>query len=166
MEDLLAAPYAGEVGVLDVTSEFDMRANLVSAVFECSGVSLQLADTSKGVTVPAGSYALAWGHVSKGKDSADILRGEMPTIEVEAGETTVLSWGHDVHGKPEVRRGPSSVTINPGFRIWGGAGEEYVNFSPSPTAHKFRVENEKGKKIKTGSLEGGENVSAGSSGGG
>jgi len=164
--ELTYAPYRGEVGVLDVTSEFGMRANLVSAVFESSGVSLQLADTSKGVTVPAGDYTLSWGRVEKGKDTADIVRGEMPTIEVEPGATTVLEWGHEIHGKPEVRRGPSSVTINPGYRIWGGAGEEYVNFSPAPEAHKFRVEDEKGKKLDSGSLKGGENVSAGASSGG
>lgn len=159
-------PYTGEVGYLDVTSEFDMKGDLVSAVFADGDICLQLADTRNEVPVPAGRYVLEWGHVEKGKGAADIVRGEMPTIEVEPGATTVLAWGHDVHGAPDVRRGASSVTVQPTYRIWGGAGEEYVNFTPNPNPHKFEIQDADGKELESGSLKDGENVSAPTTGGG
>lgn len=151
-------PYDGETGLIDVTSEFGLKADLECCVFSTGGgaMSFDLAGTKGPVAVPVGSYELTFGYVSKGSDSAKIGRGKMGTLNVDAEQGALLEWGSDLEGAPMVRRGGSEVTISPTYRIYGNGGEEYYDFTPDPMPMRYELKDpESDKRLKKGSLPAG-----------
>jgi hypothetical protein len=148
-------PYDGETGVIDVTSEFGLKADLESAVFSTAGgdMSFDLSGTKGEVRVPVGSYELTFAFVAKGSDTAKISRGKMEMLPVTAEQGALLEWGSELAGAPMVRRGGAEVTISPEYRIYGNGGEEYYDFTPDPLPSQYEIKDaESDKRLKKGSL--------------
>lgn len=148
-------PFTGETGMIDVTSEFALKADLESAVFSTlSGdMSFDLSETRGPVAVPIGTYELTFGFVEKGSDTAKIGKGKMGNLEVDAEQGALLTWGDELYGSPIVRRAPGEVTISPDYRIYGNGGEEYYDFTPDPLPQRYELKDADGdKRLKKGSL--------------
>lgn len=151
-------PYDGETGLLDVTSEFGLKADLECCVFSTLGgdMSFDLAGTKGAIRVPVGTYELTFGFVSKGSDSAKIGKGKMENLSVDTEAGALLEWGDELEGRPMVRRGAGEVTISPTYRIYGNGGEEYYDFTPDPMPARYELKDpETDKRIKQGSLPSG-----------
>jgi hypothetical protein len=122
-------PYAGEVGVLDLTSAFRSKAKLVSAVVKSGKHCFDVAGGA--LTLPVGEYRLFSGVVASTPQLAHLKQGEMKSFVVEAGKTTTVEWGSSVsiHFSHEFRE--EVVTIQPDrIHVRGESGEEYFGFKP------------------------------------
>jgi len=152
------SPFAGEVGKLDVTTDFALDAKLDSAVFSSTDgrFSFDLSETKGPIDVPVATYELTYGHVTKGSGSAHIARGTMGTLSVSTESGAGLVWGGELAGEPVVRRGTADVTITPQYRIFGNGGEEYHDFTPDPLPQRWEITDaETDKRVKKGVLPSG-----------
>ena len=152
------SPFTGELGKLDVTSDFALDAKLDSAVFSSTDgrFSFDLSDSKGAIDVPVGTYELTYGHVTKGNGSAEIARGKMGTLSVTTEAGASLVWGGELQGEPVVRRGAAEVTISPEYRIFGSGGEEYHDFTPDPMPQRWEIaEADTDKRVKKGVLPSG-----------
>ena len=122
-------PYAGEVGVLDLTSKFDSKGKLTSAVVKNNLNYFEVAGSA--VTLPIGEYRLFSGVVSSAPQLAHLKQGSMSAFLVEGGKTTTLEWGMPVAIQFSHSFRDRFVTIEPGqIHIRGERGEEYFAFKP------------------------------------
>lgn len=148
-----ATPFAGEAGKLNLAKGFKASGKLTSAVVRSQDgkMSFQMAG-SDDMLVPAGTYTIASGRVSKASESADIKAGKMPPIEVAAGRETAVQWGGPLLAELAFSHKGENVNIEPSsVHYYGKSGEEYVNFLPQGASPKFMVYDERTKKLlKTG----------------
>jgi len=122
-------PYVGMMGVLDLTSKFQSRGKLASAVVKSGRLFFDVAGSA--VTVPAGEYQLYSGVVSATPQLAHLKQGAMTPFTVEAGKTTTLEWGMPVAIQFAHEFKDETVTIQPSqIHIRGQKGEEYFGFKP------------------------------------
>jgi hypothetical protein len=152
------SPFTGELGSLDVTTDFALDAKLDAAVFSTTDGrhSFDLSDTKGPVSVPVGTYELTFGHVTKGSGTAQVSRGTMGTLSVTTEAGAQLVWGGELVGEPIVRRSGSEITITPQYRIFGNGGEEYHSFTPDPAPQRWEIsEADTDKRLKKGSLPSG-----------
>ncbi len=123
-------PYAGETGILDLTSEFRSKGKLLSAVVR-NGSQYFDVGSRAGVKVPAGEYRLYSGAVSATPQLAHLRQGRMPSFQVEAGKTVAVEWGTPVSISFTHEFADRTVTIRPeAIHVLGESGEEYFAFKP------------------------------------
>lgn len=139
---LTLAPYAGETGVLDLRSEFVTNGRPMSlrVADRSHGHYFDLALYPEGAPVPAGSYRFVGGQLASGDNRVTIDAGRMKRIEVAANESTVLEWGGPIRGEFTYAQAGSTYTFSPSD-VWyyGGAGEQYVNWTPLGASPKFVI---------------------------
>jgi hypothetical protein len=145
------APYTGPTGTLEVTSAFESKGKLTSAVFRSGDMSFEVSGSSKGVELPAGRYDFVAGRVSKGSSRASMRRGRMGSVEVVAGEATRLEWGAEVVGDFSFKQTGDQVTVQADFGFFGTAGEEYYDFFPRGKGPAIVIKDaQRGKQLREG----------------
>jgi len=130
-------PFQGDVGQVDLLSDFKCALKPELLILKSDNIYL---DVSKGksVMVPCGSYSLWLGYIGDKKSSLAIRSGQMNAIEVvkpedpEAKPTTVkIQWGAPYKIDCECIINDNAITITESVNVYGWAGEEYYNFTPS-----------------------------------
>ncbi|MDQ7780037.1 MAG: hypothetical protein RDV41_10055, partial [Planctomycetota bacterium] len=142
--------FEGETGTVDMASGFKCPAKLVVAVIQCGQ---NFFDVSAGpVVVPVGTYTFYWGIISNGKQSAWMQRGSMPEMEVKAGETAKVNWGMPLKFEFDNKMpGAGQLKVAPGdFKIFGAAGEEYMNFETKRIFPQVEVRGKNGNMVGKG----------------
>ncbi len=143
------APFDGETGILNAVSDFEAKGKLAAAVFQNGDISFCVAGARKGVAVPVGTYSFVSGRVEKGSASASMRRGQMKSVQVNAGEHTRVEWGANVTGEFSFDQEEEEVTVRADFKFFGAAGEEYFDFQPRGKGPKITITDEaKGREIK------------------
>jgi hypothetical protein len=130
-------PYAGEAGSINLTSGFQSRGKLQSAIISDGNNSYNVAGLSS-LTVPVGDYKVVSGFVGKGPASAQIRAGKMAAIRVKDGEMTKLNWGGKVLAEFTCSMEGDKVTVAPAnLHYYGRAGEEYYNLNRNAKSPRF-----------------------------
>jgi hypothetical protein len=145
---LTHAPFQGEVGVLDLRTGLETKGKLLSAIVRSADgdVCFDLARAKEGLRVPSGTYSLHSGKFGLGQASAYVRAGRMASIEVAAGEPTVLDWGGPLQGEFKYVRSGGEVVISPAdVTYFGKAGEEYRIWDPVGKSPEFTI-----KEVKAG----------------
>lgn len=139
---ILATPFEGEIGSIDLASELDCKARMRSVVLksENGDHSFEVSQAKGAFKVPAGKYTIYSGQVALGKGRADLKTGRMQTVEITAGETTKLAWGGPVEAEFLYHRKGDEITIAPNeIYYYGRRGEQYSNFMPLGSSPNFAV---------------------------
>lgn len=146
--EVTCKPYAGEVGMIDASSEFDSRGDLVAAVFsdKHSDWYFNAARAKKGFAVPVGSYKFHSGFVRKGAETAKMRRGKMRPVEVVAGETKTIEWGGPVVAEFDYSMRKDTIVVSPEVDFFGNSGEEYYSFTPNAKSPKIIVMDKRTRK--------------------
>lgn len=141
-------PWDGDSGKLDVTSKYDCRGKLISAVFESADgkVSFNAARSNKPIRVPAGEYRLVSGFAAKGAETVEMVGGKMGPVQVRAREEKVLDWGGPIVAEFDYEVDDDTITVDAGVAFYGGAGEEYTRFQPNAKSPKIIVLDSKTRK--------------------
>jgi hypothetical protein len=151
-------PFDGEVGTLNLRSEFKSYGKLESAVVQSDDgkCSFELSGYSSGLTVPTGGYKIVGGLVTKGPETVRVGTGKMSPVDVRLGHETKVAWGGPVMGEFQFDRIGEDVTVQPtALKFYGKAGEEYTDFLPQGASPKFLVYDETTQKLlKTGRFGG------------
>lgn len=143
-------PYNGEIGRLNLVKGYQSKGGkITSAVVlsEDGETSFNLAGLKKGLTVPAGSYKLAYGTIKKGTETVHVKAGRMQSLVVAPQKEFDLSWGGPINAEFEYARTGNEVKVSP-QKLWfyGRSGEEYYDWFPDGQPPKFIVRNAKTRK--------------------
>ncbi|MBK8980007.1 MAG: hypothetical protein IPM29_29255 [Planctomycetes bacterium] len=155
--ELTAAPWSGPTGTLSIARGFESNGRLDAAVVTNEqGHSFELSRERDGLRVPAGTYRISGGVVSRGNETVQIASGRMQGIVVGEGEDRELRWGGPLVAEFEVLRSGEKVTIEPAsLHFYGRAGEEYREFLPQGSSPKFLIfDDNKKRLLATGRFEG------------
>jgi len=153
---VVAKPYSGLAGTLDLKSGFECFGALDTLVVNDTGrqYSFNFAP-GKPMLVPAGKYEIGFGIARKDKEVARIGKGKMPPIVVHGGSTTAPKWGSKITAEFGVTRLGEEITVQPDLKFYGRGGEEYVNFQPDHKSPKFLVfDKETEKQVASGRFGG------------
>lgn len=155
--DLVATPYTGKTGTLNLAANFESKGKLTAAVVrnDKGDLSFELADAKKGMTVPEGLYTIVSGKVEMGKETCLIKTGNCKPIRVTAEEPAVFAWGGPIKAEFDYTRQGEEVTFSPqSLWFFGKAGEEYHKWIPDGAPPKFIIKDEKGREITTAKFGG------------
>lgn len=157
-ERVTLTPYHGETGEVDMLTNFKSPLKPEMLVIRSGDIYLDVSH-SKNAVVPCGAYTLWLGYISAKKGSMAIKSREMKPINV------VKSEGEDGKKKPlQVQWGAPfrldcSATINDGsvsipemVSLYGAAGEEYYNFSPTLLPVALEILDKSKKSVAKGSI--------------
>jgi hypothetical protein len=122
--------YEGPTGKVDLASKYKANSPILYATIQQGDCVFNGAE--KGAVVPVGEWTLVDGLVGPSiYQSAKILRGSMAPISVKEGETTTVAWGMAGRIDFSVEKNGNQLRIPvSSIKIYGQAGEEYVNFRP------------------------------------
>jgi hypothetical protein len=140
--ELTYEPFAGEVGTLDMKSELDCKAKLMSAIVRSADgqYSFDLARVREGLKVPAGTYTFQSAKLGLGESVAYVRPGRIGRIEVSADEPTALAWGGPLRGEFKYAQAGGQVMISPAdVTYFGRAGEEYFIWDPVGKSPEFSI---------------------------
>ena len=138
---VLSNAFEGEVGTLDLRSEFGGKGVMLGAVVQSVDRkhSFELAYAKSGAKVPVGRYRLVSAKLGLGEARATVNPGMMRSMKVKAGETTALRWGSPIKASFTYSNDGSEVMLDPEkVRYVGAAGERWIGWNPvgkSPTFH-------------------------------
>lgn len=139
---LVARPYRGAVGRLDLRSDFVSKGRLLAArVVSSDGRhSFELAFAESGRLVPVGPYQLHSARVGLGTDTVHARTGRAAPMQVQPDKPTVLSWGGALTAEFEYQRQGNQVVFQP-ERMWfyGRAGETWERWTPFGDSPQFIV---------------------------
>ena len=136
-----SGPYAGEVGTLDLRSEFGGKGVMLGAVVQSVDRkhSFELSQAKTGAKVPVGRYRLVSAKLGLGQARATVNAGMMSSIKVKADKVTALRWGSPVKASFTYSTDGSELVLDPEkVRYVGAANERWVGWNPvgkSPTFH-------------------------------
>jgi hypothetical protein len=136
--------YSGQTTKFDMTTSFDAKAVLLSAVVRSSdGKNSFDFGASKGpLEIPAGTYEVVAGAVGLGQHRVQIRAGKMKPFQLKPDQQQVFNWGGPVRSEFTFARQGETVQFSP-QSIWyfGQAGEEYFNWTPIGKSPEFKVVN-------------------------
>lgn len=138
---VLSSAYEGEVGTLDLRSEFGGKGVMLGAVVQSVDRkhSFELASAKAGAKVPVGRYRLVSAQLGLGEARANADTGMMRSMKVKAGKTTALRWGAPVKASFTFGSKGSEIVLDPEkVHYVGAARERWVGWNPigkSPTFH-------------------------------
>ncbi len=133
--------YSGEVGTLDLRSQFNGKGVMLGAVVQSVDRkhSFELSKAKSGAKVPVGRYRLVSAKLGLGEARATANTGMMSSLKVKSGKTTALAWGSPIKASFSYSKEGSEVTLDPErVRYVGAAKERWVGWDPvgkSPTFH-------------------------------
>ncbi|QDV06030.1 hypothetical protein Poly30_15340 [Planctomycetes bacterium Poly30] len=134
-------PFEGQVGTLDLRSEFGGKGVMLGAVVQSVDRkhSFELSAMENGAKVPAGRYRLVAAKIGLGEARATVDTRMMGTIRVKKEAKTALQWGAPIKATFVFDRKGSEITLDPEkVKYTGAAGERWVGWDPvgkSPTFH-------------------------------
>ncbi len=124
-------PYEGPTGKIDLASKYRAKSPVLYATIAQGEIVFNGAERG-GVVVPVGTWQFVDGLVGPSiYQCAKIKQGHMPAFEVKKDETTTVAWG--MPGKIEFvaeKNGNALRIPLSSIKIYGSAGEEYMNFRP------------------------------------
>ena len=136
--------YAGPTARFDMTTSFDAKAVLLSAIVRSSDGknSFDFGATEGPLQIPAGTYKVVAGVVGLGKHRVQIGAGRMQPFRLAANQQQTFNWGGPVRSEFQFARKGGKVEFSP-QTIWyyGQAGEEYFNWTPIGKSPEFKVTN-------------------------
>jgi hypothetical protein len=144
----------GEV-LLDVDTKTKPQVVVVRAVGEqLQDAYFDIVPARKGrpVTLPVGTYQLAYGRISKGKktnmDQARIYIGDSSPFEVKEGETTTIEMGAPYKLTFRTRDHVEGTELDArSLRIFGRGGEEYAMLYNEPLRPTLEVRDGADRKV-------------------
>ncbi len=150
--------FSGKTGRLDLTTSFDAKAVLLSAIIRSKDGknSFDVAATKGGVSVPAGTYEIVSGTIGLGKQRVRVRQGRMKPIVLADDAKQSLDWGGPVKAEFDFLRAGSQVQFSPNS-VWfyGNAGEEYFGWNPIGKSPEFKVKDKhSGQVIEVAILPG------------
>ena len=140
--ELSYAPFEGEVGTLDMKSELDTKAKLMSVIVRSTDgqYSFDLARVREGLRVPAGTYLFQSAKLGLGESLAYVRPGRIKEIEVAANDSTALAWGGPLEGEFKYAQAGGQIMISPAdVTYFGRAGEEYFIWDPVGKSPEFSI---------------------------
>ena len=146
--ELTYEPFTGEVGTLDMKSELDTKAKLMSVIVRSADgqYSFDLARVREGLKVPAGTYAFQSAKMGLGESVAYVRPGRIGQIAVKTGESTALSWGGPLQGEFKYAQAGGQIMISPAdVTYFGRAGEEYFIWDPVGKSPEFSIKEKQGR---------------------
>ena len=139
-------PFVGEVGTLDLSSQFATNGKLLSVVVRSADGDHSFNLAGGAMAVPAGRYELDQGKIGVGRNLVTFTKGKLGTIEVEAGVERVLALGDPVHIQFEYALQGGKVILDPRLVNYvGRGGEAYQVWKPFGGSPQFDV-----RDIETG----------------
>lgn len=135
-------PFTGEVGTLDLRSDFESKGRLEAAiVVNAKGdLSFNVATAKTGMKVPTGDYTLKSGYVTLGTENVRVREGRARTVAVRKDELTKLEWGGPVAIEFDHAIAGGEVKIPyTSLKYFGRGGEEYYSFFPDATSPIVKV---------------------------
>jgi len=137
----------GANAVLQLNSSWLVHTTITSCV-EPTAISAQI-HRPRLLSLSMGQDGHTWRIESRGP------WGDLSTIKVRNNEATALRLGPPFLIKPEINKNGTIISI--GCAIIGQAGEQYENFITKDnqvvTGAKFKIVDETGKVLKSGSFE-------------
>ncbi len=134
--------YDGPTSIVDMTTSFDAKAVLLSAVLLSDDRQHSFdAGTALGpIEVPAGTYTVAGGLLGLGQHRVQISSGKMKPLQLAAGQSKTVDWGGPARSEFQFVRQGDQVQFSP-TAIWyyGDAGEEYSHWTPVGKSPQFKV---------------------------
>ncbi|MHC5025771.1 MAG: hypothetical protein ACYTGR_03300 [Planctomycetota bacterium] len=135
-------PYVGATAKFDMTSDFETKARLLSAVVRSTdgSHSFDLGRHTGAVDVPAGRYEIISGRLGLGAQTVRVAPGRATPIDMAHGSVKTFAWGGPVEGEFNYLRNGDQVAFSPNA-IWyyGAAGEEYLDWNPIGKSPQFEV---------------------------
>ena len=136
--------FSGPTAKLDMTTSFDSRALLLSAIIRSADGknSFNLGMIDGPVDIPAGSYNMISGAVGLGQHRVYIGPGQMQPLKLAAGTSQEFDWGGPARSEFRYERQGARVRFTP-QKIWyfGAAGEEYFGWAPVGKSPEFTIRN-------------------------
>ena len=134
--------YEGPTAAIDMTTSFDSKAVLLSAVIVSADKqhSFDVGAIEGSVNVPVGTYTIVGGSLGLGEHRVQIAAGRMQPLKLTAGSTTEFDWGGPVESEFQFARVGDKVQFSP-QHIWyfGKAGEQYAGWNPIGKSPEFKV---------------------------
>ena len=157
-ERITLTPYQGDCGEVDMLSNFKCPLKPEMLILKSADIYLDVSK-SKTTLVPVGSYNLWLGYIPDKKCSMAIKAGEMKNIEVakEADKDgkpkpVQVKWGGPYKLDCSCTIQDGKVTIPESVSVYGSAGEEYCNFSPSILPAMVEVFDASKKSVAKGAI--------------
>lgn len=139
------ASFQGESGVLDLTSDMEAEAKLLTAVVKSADGrrSFDLASAPNGLVIPAGEYNIHSGKFGLGKAIVQVDPAATAPLIVTAEGACTLNWGGPVRAEFAYQRQGDEIAFHPDA-VWyyGAAGEQYVGWQPIGKSPEFTVRSE------------------------
>ncbi|MCG8652975.1 MAG: hypothetical protein MI861_24250 [Pirellulales bacterium] len=150
--------FEGPTAAVDMTTSFDARALLLSAVLLSadSQYSFDVGTALGPIEVPVGTYRVAGGLLGLGDARVDISAGKMKPLDLAAGKSVTFDWGGPARSEFQFVRVGNEVHFSPDS-IWfyGKAGEQYSNWRPIGKSPEFKVlDSESGVVLEVAILPG------------
>ena len=152
------SPFVGETASIDVCSDYDSRGKLIAAVVSSEDGEHHFnaaAGGKKPFLVPAGTYTVSSGYVTKAGESVHMRTGKMVPFALKPGQVRDLEWGGPVVAEFDYTVNEETITVPPNVAFFGRAGEEYHTFWPEAKSPKIIVTDKKTKKVLTSGRFGG-----------
>lgn len=139
---LVAKPYTGPRGVLDLRSSLDAKGVLLSAVVQSldGRHSFELSAFESGAAVPAGRYRLVGAELGRGSARVSADASAMEPIEVAGDAKVALAWGGPVRATFDYAFEGGQLVLSPDDVAYvGRAGERWVGWDPIGKSPTFQV---------------------------
>ena len=146
----VSTAFEGEVGRLDLCSEFGGKGVMLGAVVQSVDHkhSFELAYAKTGAEVPVGRYRLVSAKLGLGEARSSAQTGMMRSMKVKAGETTALRWGLPIKASFTYGTDGSEVVLDPArVRYVGAAKERWVGWDPVGKSPAFQVKDANTGKV-------------------
>ena len=149
--EITYAPFQGESGTLDLASKFVSKGKLEAIVVSntTGEYSFELSRAKKGIQVPADTYQIVSGLVTKGSEKVRVRAGRSKEIRVAPRYDAVFAWGGPIQADFQFDRNGTDVTFDPN-RMWffGKSGVEFYDWFPDGKPPKFIIrDSETGKEL-------------------
>ena len=139
---LTLSAYDGPTAEIDMTTEFNSKAALLSSIVVSSDGkhSFDVGAIDGPIKVPAAKYRVLHGVLGLGEHRVQISSGRMEPFELKPGNTKTFNWGGPIASEFEFARSGDQIQFSPN-QVWyyGKAGEQYVGWNPIGKSPEFRV---------------------------
>ncbi len=134
--------YSGPTSTIDMTTSFDAKAVLLSAVIisDDRQHSFDVGSALGPIEIPAGAYVMESGRLGLGAQRVNMSGGKMKPVVLAPGESQSIDWGGPARSEFRFARRGNQIQFSANS-IWyyGGAGEEYSGWRPIGKSPEFRI---------------------------
>ena len=134
--------YSGPTAAIDLSTSFDSKAVLLSAVVlsEDRQHSYDVASSIGPIEIPVGSYIVHSGLLGLGQHRVEVRSGRMEPVTLVAEQTKTIDWGGPMRSEFRFMRQGNQLRFSAdAIRYFGDAGEEYANWKPIGKSPEFKI---------------------------